>query len=140
MGRLLDVGLKLKLKKCCFLQKEINFFGYIVLKNGIRIDLSKIKVVEQVRILNCVKELWSFFGLMGYYRKFVKDYFKIVKFLYDLIKKEKKWVWIIDCQEVFEKLKSKLIFVLILVYLDIDVGEFIFDIDVSVFVIGVVLF
>lgn len=140
MGRLLDVGLKLKLKKCCFLQKEINFFGYIVLKNGIRIDLSKIKVVEQVRILFCVKELWSFFGLMGYYRKFVKDYFKIVKFLYDLIKKEKKWVWIIDCQEVFEKLKSKLIFVLILVYLDRDVGEFIFDIDVSVFVIGVVLF
>lgn len=89
MGRLLDVGLKLKLKKCCFLQKEINFFGYIVLKNGIRIDLSKIKVVEQVRILFCVKELWSFFGLMGYYRKFVKDYFKIVKFLYVLIKKEK---------------------------------------------------
>lgn len=33
MGRLSDAGLKLKPKKCCFLQKEINFLGHIVSKN-----------------------------------------------------------------------------------------------------------
>lgn len=53
MGRLSDAGLKLKPKKCCFLQKEINFLGHIVSKNGIRTDPSKTKAVEQVRTPSC---------------------------------------------------------------------------------------
>lgn len=86
-----------------------------------------------------MKELRSFLGLTGYYRKFVKDYSRIAKPLYDLTKKEKKCVWTTDCQGAFEKLKSKLISAPIFAYPDIDAGEFILDTDASAFAIGSVL-
>lgn len=123
IGRLSDAGLKPK--KCCFLQKEINFLGHIVSKNGIRTDPSIAKALEQVRTPSCVKALRSFLGITGYYRKFVKDYSKIAKPLYDLTNKEKKWLWTTNFQGAFEKLKSKLIYAPILAYPDIDAGEFI---------------
>lgn len=64
------------------------------------------------------KELRFFLGMVGYYCCFVKDFFKIVRFLYEfifggkkLIKKKKvKWIfilelWIKECDDVFEILK-----------------------------------
>lgn len=89
--------------------------------------------------------------MVGYYCCFVKDFFKIVRFLYEfifggkkLIKKKKvKWIfilelWIKECDDVFEILKQKFIFLLVFGYFDFKC-EFIVEIDVSMDGFGVVL-
>lgn len=77
------------------------FFGYSVLLKGIKIDLVKIKVVDDWKCFINKFELWSFLGLVLYYCKFIKDFVKIVKCLYVLISKYGKWEWILECDKVF---------------------------------------
>lgn len=103
MDRLAKAGLKLKPKKCHFLRKKINFLGHVVSKEGIQTDPEKTKAIDQIRIPSFVKEVRSFLGLACYYRKFVKDYSKIAKPLYDLTKQDKEWLWTDDCQRAFEE-------------------------------------
>lgn len=113
------------------------FFGYIVLLKGIKIDLVKIKVVDDWKCFINKFELWSFLGLVLYYC--IKDFVKIVKCLYVLISKYEKWEWILECDKVFECFKEKLVMVFILGYLDVNGGMLVLDIDVSYYLIGVVL-
>lgn len=58
-----------------------------------------------------------------HYRKFVKDYSKIAKPLYDLTKQNKKWLWTDDCQRAFEELKSRLTSAPIFAYPNLEEEE-----------------
>ena len=53
-------------------------------------------------------EIRSFLGLVGYYRKFVEGFSKLVAPLTKLIRKEEKFVWSEACQQSFDELKQKL--------------------------------
>jgi len=85
---------------------------------------------------SCVR---SFLGLTSYYRKFVKGYSGIAKPLFDLTKKDKKWLRSDECDKAFLELKERLTTSPILAYPQIDGGEFILDTDASAFAIGAVL-
>ena len=50
----------------------------------------------------------QFLGLAGFYRRFIKDFSKIAKPLYELLEKYTKFSWNEACQKSFEKLKSHL--------------------------------
>ena len=66
---------------------------------------NKVKAVKDFIPKN-IKQVRSFLGLSGYYRKFVKDYAKIASPLFKLTKKSEKVVWTeLVCPEVFDKLK-----------------------------------
>ena len=65
-----------------------------------------------------VKGLRSFLGLAGYYRKFVKDFSQIAAPLFKLLRNNITFTWTIDQEEAFNKLKTLLIIVLILIYPD----------------------
>lgn len=139
LSRLSEAGLKLKPKKCHFLQKEISFLGHIVSKSGIKTDPEKIKAVKSMPRPNTVTQMRSFLGLTSYYRKFIKDYSKIAKPLFDLTKKEKTFNWEEACETAFKDLKLKLITAPILAYPRAEGSEFILDTDASAYAIGAVL-
>ena len=48
----------------------------------------------------------KFLGLVNYYRQFVKDFAKIVKLLYRLVKKDEKWNWRGEQEKAFKELKQ----------------------------------
>jgi len=50
----------------------------------------------------------AFLGLIGYYRRFIAGYAKIIKPFFALTKKECKFVWTPICQAIFVTLKKKL--------------------------------
>jgi len=56
-----------------------------------------------------VRDVQSFIGLAGYYRKFIKDFSKIAKLLTILIRKNTKFEWTTEQQKAFDILKEKLI-------------------------------
>jgi hypothetical protein len=51
-------------------------------------------------------EIQSFLGLAGYYRRFIKDFYKIVKPMTRLLEKNKDFDWTKECQASFEELKK----------------------------------
>jgi hypothetical protein len=53
-----------------------------------------------------VPELRSFLGLANYYWKFIAAYAKQATPLTDLLKKDRIWHWIDQCQATFNKLKD----------------------------------
>lgn len=95
------------------------------------------------KIRNCkslinVKQVRSALGMMGYYRKFLKDYAKIAQPLNNLLKKDTKFNWTEDCEQAFTVLKSKLIEAPIFRYPLFD-KEFALAVDSSQYSIGYVL-
>jgi hypothetical protein len=53
-------------------------------------------------------EIWSFLGLAGYYRRFIKDFSKIAKLMIKLLEKNKTFEWTVECQASFEELRKYL--------------------------------
>lgn len=84
LSRLKEYGLKLSLEKCKFFQVSVRYLGHIVSRNGVETDPQKIEALKAWPSLRNLKELRSFLGFAGYYRRFIQDFSKIVKPLNDL--------------------------------------------------------
>ncbi|KAH9734522.1 Endonuclease [Citrus sinensis] len=96
-------------------------------KNGISVDPSKVEAVSQLSRPTNTREVRSFLGLVGYYRRFVEGFSKIATLL---TKKNVKFVWTPECKESFEELKRQLVTTPILAIPDNSKGYIIYS-DVS---------
>ncbi|GFW19987.1 retrovirus-related Pol polyprotein from transposon opus [Trichonephila clavipes] len=85
-------GLEIKFKKCQFLKKKIEFLGHIVESGTIKPSPTKTLAVRKFPEPTTIKQVQSFLGLTGYFRKYIKDYSKIAKPLSDLTRKENLFV------------------------------------------------
>ncbi|GFX40417.1 retrovirus-related Pol polyprotein from transposon 17.6 [Trichonephila clavipes] len=81
-------GLEIKFKKCKFLKKKIEFLGHIEESGTIKPSPTKTLAVRKFPEPTTIKQVQSFLGLTGYFRKYIKDYSKIAKPLSDLTRKE----------------------------------------------------
>jgi hypothetical protein len=99
--------LKLKLNKCTFFSTKINNLGREISEHGIRPSQVKIEAVLAMTPPENVKQVRQFLGLSGYFRKFAKDYSRIVEPLLTRLRgKDVKWCWEAEQQQAFEKVKS----------------------------------
>ncbi|GFU09251.1 retrovirus-related Pol polyprotein from transposon 17.6 [Trichonephila clavipes] len=99
-------GFEIKFKKCQFLKKKIEFLGHIVEIGTIKPSPTKTLAVRKFPEPTTIKQVQSFLGLTGYFRKYIKDYSKIAKPLCDLTRKENLFVLGAQQKEAFEKLKK----------------------------------
>ena len=100
-----EKGLKLKKSKCQFFKQEIHYLGHVISKNGVATDPEKIKCVKEWPQPNTCKDVLSFLGFAGYYRKYVQNFSQIAAPLYDAvhdssIKAEKRKNVVIETKEV----------------------------------------
>ena len=65
-GKLRQHNLKLKLKKCSFLQLETNYLGFVIGKGGIKPYEKKIEAIKSLPVPTCVREVRSFIGMCSY--------------------------------------------------------------------------
>jgi len=138
LGRLRSAGLKLKPEKCSLMQRSVSFLGHIVSGEGIATDPEKTKAVAEWPEPTSVKEVRSFLGLAGYYRRFVKNFAKIAAPLHALTKKNQSFVWTEETQTAFETLRNALTSSPILAMPN-DSDMFILDSDACDHTIGAVL-
>nr|GEY33380.1 putative reverse transcriptase domain-containing protein [Tanacetum cinerariifolium] len=83
--------LYVKFSKCEFWLKEVQFLGHMVNREGIHVDPSKVELVKNWKTLESPTEICSFLGLVGYYRRFIKNFSKIAKPLTQLTEKNKAY-------------------------------------------------
>ena len=119
-NRLRQAELKLKPSKCSFAHREIKYLGHVINEKGIAVDPKKIEAIEKMKTPQNPKEVRSFLGLTGYYRRFVKDYAKIASPLTNLTHQDVTYDWTSDCEKAFNQLKTKLMSAPILLYPDFE--------------------
>ncbi len=138
LQRLVEAGLRLKCKKCHFLQTKIEYLGHVVSSEGISTDPKKVDAVREWRTPTSVHDIRSFMGLASYYRKFISDFADIARPLIKLTEKNARFMWGEEQETSFMLLKQKLTQSPVLAYPDPDI-TFILDTDASNFGIGAVL-
>ena len=108
LDRLASYELRLNLTTCQWMKQEVQFLGHEISSEGIRPLTSKINEIVSISVPSGVDQLRAFLGLCAYYRKFVPNFSDIAAPLYDLLKKNKSFIWSDDCEAAFAKLKQSL--------------------------------
>lgn len=88
LGCLLKNEFYVKLSKCQFCKRNIEYLGHIIEDGKIQADAKKIEAMVQWPIPKTLKQLRGFMGLTGYYRRFIKGYADIATPLTNLLKKD----------------------------------------------------
>lgn len=127
-----------KQSKCSFGQRQIAYLGHVITAEGVATDPSKIRTIEQWPTPSSAKEVRSFLGLAGYYRKFVKHFGIIARPLFNLLKKNQPFVWTSETDTAFHLLQQNLISAPVLQLPDFN-QPFTIDTDACEYGVGAVL-
>lgn len=98
----------MKLSKCSFAQRQLRYLGHVISEAGVATDPEKIAAVQQWPVPKSVKDVRSFLGLAGYYRRFVRHFGIIAKPLTEPLKKGVPFHWTELQSNSFEALKLAL--------------------------------
>jgi hypothetical protein len=109
-----------KLSKCEFWLKEVSFLSHIISEGKISIDPSKVKDVLSWKTPQNVSNIKSFFGLVGYYRRFIKGFSKISKPMMELLAKGNTFECTPRHETNFQELKKRLTTALVLTMPDME--------------------
>ena len=82
-----DAGITLRLSKCHFFKREVDYLGHIVRPGELLVAPKSCEAVAEFEPPRTQTELRSFLGLCNVYRRFVKDFAKIAAPLNDKLRK-----------------------------------------------------
>ena len=137
--RLRNAGIRLKMEKCEFCLRSLKYLGHIIDANGTRADPAKARAIVDCPRRQSSNQLQSFLGMVNYYGKFVPNISTVTGPLYDLTKKDVKFIWTATHQMAFDSLKQALVSDKVLSHYDptkrLGVAA-----DVSAYGVGAVLF
>ena len=105
-----NAGLTIKPSKSKFACQQVTYLGHVIGSGQIQPNLDKIEAVQNFPIPETKKNVRSFLGLTGYYRKFIPHYEDIARPMINLTKKKEpnKVNWSPECQRSFQLLKDYL--------------------------------
>jgi len=120
LKRLEENNLFVKPEKCKWKVREVEFLGVVISPKGMEMQKKKVERVLNWPAPRNIKEVQKFLGLANYYRRFIKNFARIAALLHVLVRKEQKWKWEKEQEEVFKRLKTVFTTEPILAILDID--------------------
>ena len=92
--------------------------GHKISTAGLEVDQAKVVVIKTLMSPTIVKGIRKFLGHAGFYRRFIKDFSKISKPLCRLLEKDAKFDFDESCRSAFDKIKSRLVTIPIMLILD----------------------
>jgi len=108
--RLRKANLTAKPSKCEIGEESLEYLGHIVGNGYMKPTSQKIVSIREAKRPTTKKEVRSFLGLSGYYRRYIPDYATIAVPLTNLTKKNapNKVIWGPSQQEAFDRIKDSL--------------------------------
>ncbi|CAN6679410.1 unnamed protein product [Malus baccata var. baccata] len=89
-------------------QRQGIVLGHMVSERGIEVDKSKIDLIRYLPSPTSVREIRSFLGHAGFYRRFIKDFSKISNPFCRLLQKDVAFDFNEECEKAFNHLKEML--------------------------------
>ncbi len=142
LARLQEAGLFLKLSKCEFHTREVEFLGFIIGEHRVRMDPGKVKAVTSWLTLKSPHDVRMFLGLANFYRRFIKNFSWLAMPLTRLLTKDrmmKRFQWDERVEKVFKFLKDAFTTVPILSHFNLT-HPTVLKVNASDYVLGAVVF
>ena len=86
-----------KCKKCVFHQHALEFVGFTIGHNVIKMSANNVKNIIEWKEPRSVYEVQQLLGFVDFYRKFIKGYSGVATSLSNLTKKGQLWNWTSEC-------------------------------------------
>ncbi|XP_066952268.1 uncharacterized protein [Macrobrachium rosenbergii] len=102
-------GLVVNIKKCEFGKAVVTYLGHEVGLGKVAPKHANIEVIANLPQPCNVRGVRKILGMLGYYRRFVKNFADIAQPLTNLLKKNTKFLWSTECEKAFSNLKSVLV-------------------------------
>ena len=96
------------LTKYSFCMDKVNFLSFVVSSQGIEVNKDKVRAIKEWPRPNNASDVRSFHGLIGFYRRFIRNFSTIAAPLNELVKKNVGFVWGDAQEHAFNELKDKL--------------------------------
>ncbi len=140
LKRIEEAGLTLNISKGEWARQEANYLGYHLGNGQLRPQVDKVEAIRRSPQPKTKKEVRSFLGLVGWYRRFVPNFASIAAPLTNLLSKmvTNPIPWTDDCETAFNSLKEKMCSSPVLQSPDFP-QRFLVQVDVSATGIGAVL-
>ena len=108
LQRCIETNLVLNYEKCHFMVEQGIVLGHVASSRRIELDKAKVDTIQSLPYPTSVREVRSFLGHAGFYRRFIKDFSKIALPLYKLLQKDVAFEFDEACKKAFDKLKELL--------------------------------
>ena len=109
LERCQEKNLVLNWEKCHFMVTQGIVLGHIVSKKGIEVDKAKVELISNFPTPKCVRDIRSFLGHSGFYRRFIKYFSSIARPLCNFLAKDVPFAWSQACEAAFDKIKIMLV-------------------------------
>ena len=106
--RLRKAKLTVNLAKSEVGKAKVTYLGYTVGQGEVVPKKAKVEAIQRFPVPTTKKHVMQFLGVVGYYRKFCKNFAEVSVPLTDLLCKSRKFEWLPACQTAFEALKQLL--------------------------------
>jgi len=93
-----------KESKCEFFRDHVEFLGHRVDREGMHMMEDKVRAIRDWPTPTSVEDIRSFLGMVGYYRKFIKDFSNVAAPLTGLLKKGVRFTWTAELEKSFRAL------------------------------------
>jgi len=129
--------LHVKRSKCSFAEQAVHYLEHVITATGVAMDTAKVSAVQAWPQPRSTRGLRGFLGLVGYYRRFIRNYGTIAAPLTQLLRKA-GFQWTDAATAAFDELKAALAAAPVL-HLPDFAQDFIVDYDASGSGFGAVL-
>ena len=101
-----EAGIKIRAEKTHLIQPEVEYLGYVVSPEGVKMKPSYVEKITEWPTPKTVKELNTFLGFAGYYRTFIAEFSKLTNEM-NAMKKGTKLEWNDEVEKKFKLLKEE---------------------------------
>ncbi|KAG1929738.1 gag-pol fusion protein [Pimephales promelas] len=140
LERIQSAGLTLNVGKCRWAQREACYLGYLLGNGQLKPQVSKVEAIHRSPPPRTKKEVRSFLGLVGWYRRFIPEFASVATPLTNLLAKAVRnpLPWTEDCELAFRSLKERICSSSVLQIPDFS-QRFVVQVDASATGLGAVL-
>lgn len=109
MKRLNSHFVRINVNKSKFLVKSVKYLGHKLTDGKILPNDEKVEALVRAKVPKDLQQLQSYLGLLNHYSRFIPNLSSEISSLYELTKKDTKYVWSENCQKAFERSKKLMV-------------------------------